>query len=82
MFEVKMTINGKPMTEANIQSELEKAMLEAIVQGIEETVQSVVSNDEASQITVNVIGTDIEDLSLNITGPDEIVAKVEAALAE
>jgi len=82
MFEVKMTINGKPMTEANIQSELEKAMLEAIVQGIEETVESVVSNDEASQITVNVIGTDIEDLSLNITGPDEIVAKVEAALAE
>jgi len=82
MFEVKMTINGKPMTEANIQSELEKAMLEAIVQGIEETIESVVSNDEASQITVNVIGTDIEDLSLNITGPDEIVAKVEAALAE
>lgn len=82
MFEVKMTINGKPMTEANIQSELEKAMLEAIVQGIEETVESVVSNNEASQITVNVIGTDIEDLSLNITGPDEIVAKVEAALAE
>ncbi len=77
-----MTINGKPMTEANIQSELEKVMLEAIVQGIEETVESVVSNDEASQITVNVIGTDIEDLSLNITGPDEIVAKVEAALAE
>ncbi|KKK55019.1 hypothetical protein LCGC14_3078800 [marine sediment metagenome] len=66
------------MTEAKIQSELEKAMLEAIVKGIKETVESVVSNDEASQITVNVI----EDLSLNITGPDEIVAEVEAALVE
>lgn len=66
------------MTEAKIQSELEKAMLEAIVKGIKETVESVVSNDEASQITVNVI----EDLSLNITGPDEIAAEVEAALVE
>ncbi|EGQ7800893.1 hypothetical protein P6A00_004617 [Vibrio parahaemolyticus] len=82
MFEVKMTINGKPMTEANIQSELEKAMLEAVVEGIKETVESVVSKDESTQITIDVIGTDIEDLSLKISGPDEIVAKIEAALAE
>ncbi|EGR0214176.1 hypothetical protein LEZ42_004460 [Vibrio parahaemolyticus] len=82
MFEVKMTINGKPMTEANIQSELEKAMLEAVVEGIKETVESTVSKDEASQVTIDVIGTDIEDLSLEISGPDEIVAKIEAALAE
>ncbi|ENP0865011.1 hypothetical protein ACPV3W_13265 [Vibrio parahaemolyticus] len=82
MFEVKMTINGKPMTEANIQSELEKAMLEAFVEGIKETVESVVSKDESTQITIDVIGTDIEDLSLKISGPDEIVSKIEAALAE
>ncbi|EGR3219706.1 hypothetical protein RGL42_002790 [Vibrio parahaemolyticus] len=82
MFEVKMTINGKPMTEANIQSELEKTMLEAVVEGIKETVESTVSKDEASQVTIDVIGTDIEDLSLEISGPDEIVAKIEAALAE
>ncbi|ELX7527638.1 hypothetical protein SKP09_004781 [Vibrio parahaemolyticus] len=82
MLEVKMTINGKPMTEANIQSELEKAMLEAVVEGIKETVESVVSKDESTQITIDVIGTDIEDLSLKISGPDEIVAKIEAALAE
>ncbi|MGR5380793.1 hypothetical protein [Vibrio harveyi] len=82
MFEVKMTINGKPMTEANIQSELEKAMLEAVVEGIKETVESVVSKYESTQITIDVIGTDIEDLSLKISGPDEIVDKIEAALAE
>ncbi|PML91942.1 hypothetical protein [Vibrio breoganii] len=82
MFEVKMTINGKPMTEANIQNELEKAMLEAVIEGIKETVESAVSKDEALQIKIDVIGTDIETLSLNISGPDEIVAKVEAALAE
>ncbi|HHC6787007.1 TPA: hypothetical protein ACN38F_002236 [Vibrio parahaemolyticus] len=82
MFEVKMTINGKPMTEANIQSELEKVMLEAVVEGIKETVESVVSKDEASQIKIDVIGTNIEDLSLNVSGPDEVVAKIEAALAD
>lgn len=82
MFEVKMTINGKPMTEANIQSELEKAMLETVVEGIKETVESAVSKDESTQITIDVIGTDIKDLSLKISGPDEVVAKIEAALAE
>ncbi|HDI3235454.1 TPA: hypothetical protein PMB67_003490 [Vibrio cholerae] len=82
MFEFKMTINGKPMTEANIQSELEKAMLETVVEGIKETVESSVSKDEASQIKIDVIGTDIENLSLKISGPDEIVAKIEAALAD
>jgi hypothetical protein len=82
MFEVKMTINGKPMTEANIKNELEKAMFETVVEGIKETVESAVSKDEALQIKIDVIGTDIEALSLNISGPDDIVAKIEAALAE
>lgn len=82
MFELKMTINGKPMTEANIQNELEKAMLEAVVEGIKETVESAVSKGESAKITIDVIGADIEDLSLKISGPDEIVAKIEASLAE
>ena len=82
MFEVKMTINGKPMTEANIKNELEKAMFETVVEEIKETVESAVSKDEALQIKIDVIGTDVEALSLNISGPDDIVAKIEAALAE
>ncbi|KJZ15016.1 hypothetical protein TW85_07170 [Marinomonas sp. S3726] len=82
MFEVKMTINGKPMTEANIKNELEKAMFETVVEEIKETVESAVSKDEALQIKIDVIGTDVEALSLNISGPDDIVAKIEAALVE
>ncbi|CAK2779923.1 conserved hypothetical protein [Vibrio crassostreae] len=82
MFQVEMTINGKPMTEANIQNELEKAMLEAVVEGIKETVESAISKDEALQIKIDVVGNDIEDLSLKISGPDDIVVKIEAVLAE
>ncbi|MCF7496484.1 hypothetical protein L3V35_15665 [Vibrio sp. L5-1] len=82
MFQVEMTINGKPMTKANIQNELEKAMLEAVVEGIKETVESAISKDEALQIKIDVVGNDIEDLSLKISGPDDIVVKIEAVLAE
>ncbi|WP_146489934.1 hypothetical protein [Vibrio sp. T20] len=82
MFQVEMTINGKPMTEANIQNELEKAMLEAAVEGIKETVESAISKDEALQIKIDIIGNNIEELSLKIIGPDEIVAKIEAVLAD
>lgn len=82
MFQVEMTINGKPMTEANIQNELEKAMLEAAVEGIKETVEFAISKDEALQIKIDIIGNNIEGLSLKIIGPDEIVAKIEAVLAD
>ena len=82
MFEVKMTINGKPMTDANINSKLDEFMFEAVLESITETVESAVSKEEASQIEIDVIGDDIDNLSLNIHGPDDIVTKVETAFEE
>lgn len=77
-----MTINGKPMTENNIKNELDKAVFEAAVEGVKESVSAVISAEEASQIKIDVKGSDINNLSLNINGPDEIVAKIEKALSE
>ncbi|KAA1160328.1 hypothetical protein [Pseudoalteromonas fuliginea] len=80
MFEFKMTINGKPMTETNIKNELEIDMFETVIEVIKETVESAISKDEALKIKIDVIGTDIEALSLDIIGPDDIVNKIKAAL--
>lgn len=81
MFDVKMTINGKPATEANIKDALERAMFETVVNALKEKVRNAISATEASQITIDVVGRDISNLSLNIKGPEEIVSKVQSALA-
>lgn len=82
MFEVTMTINGKPLNEANMKDELEKAVFESVIENAKESVISVLTEDEASQITIDVVGTGLDNLSLKIDGPDEIVKKIEMALSD
>lgn len=81
MSGVTMTINGKPATEANIKDALERAMFETAVGALKGKINDAISKEEASQITVNVLGKGIGDLSLNINGPEEIVNRIKAALA-
>lgn len=80
MFDVKMTINGKPATEANIKDALEQAMVEAAVAAVKEKIAAAISAEEASQITIDVAGEDIGNLSLSVKGPEEIVNKINDAL--
>jgi hypothetical protein len=81
MFEVEMTINGKPATEANIENEIDRAVFDAVISGLRETITSTITPAEARQISIDFQGNNIQSLSANISGPDEIVKKVEAALA-
>lgn len=81
MFDITMTINGKPATEANIKDALERAMFEATVEAVKEKIRNAITAAEAAQIKVDVVGKDISNLSLNINGPEEIVSKIQAALA-
>lgn len=81
MFDITMTINGKPASKANMMDALEQAMFETTVEAVKEKIKKVISAAEASQIKVDVVGKDISNLSLNINGPEEIVNKIQAALA-
>jgi len=82
MFEIKMTVNGKPVSEASFRDELEKMVFNGVVESATNAVKCTLNSDESSQITINVVGTDIEKLSLDIQGPEEIVAKVKQALSD
>ena len=82
MFEIKMTINGKPMTQANIENEIDRMMFDAVVETAKDAVTSTLTEAECSQISIDVIGQDINNLSLDIKGPEEIVRKVECALSD
>ena len=80
MFDVEITINGRPATEANIKDELEKATLEAMIDGLKETITSTITPQEARQISIDLVSAKLGDVSFKISGPDEIVRKVETAL--
>lgn len=80
MFEIKMTINGKPATESNINNEIGSAIFHATVESIREAISGAITAAEAQQITVDMVGKDIKNLSVNVKGPEEIVSKIKAAL--
>ena len=77
---VTMTINGKPYSEANLKNEIERMMMEAVISDVKEKISSAITPHEAQQITIDVQGHDLGRLSLSVSGPDEIVAKVRAVL--
>jgi hypothetical protein len=81
MFNIKMTINGKPMTQTNIKDTIEQAAFNAAVQGMKEKITNTITASEASQIKIDVQGNDIHNLKLNISGPENIVAKINKAMA-
>ena len=82
MFSIEMTINGKPLNEANMKDELEKAAFQSVVESAKESVMAVITEEEAAQITIDVVGTDLNNLSLKIDGPDEITKKIKNALSD
>lgn len=82
MFTLEMTINGKPFNETNFKDEIEKTVFQSVVESAKERVVSLITEEELSKISIDVVGTDIENLSLSIDGPDDIVNKIEAGLAE
>lgn len=81
MIDIKMTINGKPVTEAKIKDALEQAMVEAAVAAVKEKIAVAITVEEASEIIIDVVGDGIENLSLNVEGTGEIVNKINDALA-
>jgi len=77
MIDLKMTVNGKPFTESNFEAEI----LKAVSEQVKNSITSIVSEEEASQITVDILGSTLDDLSLNVNGPEEIVNKIENQLS-
>ena len=82
MFEIKMTVNGKPFNQFNFKNEIEKTIFEGVAETAKNAILESLNEDEQSQISIDVIGDSLESLSLKFKGPDEIVAKVEKAMSE
>jgi hypothetical protein len=81
VFEIKMTINGKPFSEQTFQDEMEKAILQNAAEQIKEIIRSSLSVSEFAQIKLNFKGT-VDNFGVEIDGPEEIIEKAQAALQQ
>ena len=59
---------------------IEKAILDSVIEKVTEDVMAKLTQEEANKISVVVIGSDLNNLSLNFKGPEEIVSKIEDEL--
>jgi hypothetical protein len=74
---IKVTINGKPAILTELKGELERSVLDAIIDQIKKTIRSTISVKESRQITLHIVGTNIQTLAFGLEGP-EIVDKARA----
>ena len=81
MFDLKVTINGKPFNETNFKNELENSILEAAIETVTDQIRSALTPEEMQKITLNFQG-DIDNFSVNINGDDDVVEKAVEALGD
>ena len=79
---IGMTLNGRPPKEHQSKDPLEGALLKLAIEKIGHKVSRALTAEEAGQITMDLTGKDAGDLSIRVRGPEGIVTKVEAALAQ
>jgi hypothetical protein len=75
---IKITINGKPAIASKVKNELERSVLDAIIDEVSKTIQSATSLEESRQITLHVVGNDLKSLAFDLEGPAEIVTRARA----
>lgn len=75
-----MTINGRPATAANVRSELELAALEAVRESITEKLRRLPASASGERLQVNVAGSNLNDLKINLSGPQELIDEAKKLL--
>lgn len=80
MLDIKMRINGRPLRDSTIKSGLERALVEQIREHIRGQLKDVPNELDGKRLTVELVGTDLDNLSVRLMGPDELVAQARSAL--
>ena len=76
---IKVTINGEPAPPNEVKSELDRSVLDAIIDEVRKTIRSTTTFEESQQVTLHVMGNDLESLAFDLEGPEEIVNRIRAA---
>lgn len=85
MVDIEFKWNGKTVRAdqlgALVANSLEEAILTELKDSVTETIRSIVDPETGEQPRVTIIGSSIDDLSLNIEGSEALVERVKNALS-
>ena len=76
---INVTINGKPAISNRVKNELQRSVLDAIIAEVSKTIRSTTSFEESQQITLHVMGNDLDSLAFDLEGPEDVVHRIRAA---
>jgi hypothetical protein len=76
---IEITFEGKPFDPESFKDALMRGIIEKAIESVKARVSSVLSIDEQNQIRMNISKTEGEKITINFSGPEEIVSKITAA---
>jgi hypothetical protein len=79
MLNVTCEINGKKI-DISDSSAIDQAILQGVIGKATDVVKAKLTEEEQNKITITVKGDSLDDLSLNVSGPEEVIAKLKSAL--
>lgn len=80
MIKITFEVGGKQVDPHRIGDSIQAAVLRQVAEHVTNVVRSKLSFEEQSQVSIKVTGRDLKSLSLRASGPEEVIAKIQASL--
>lgn len=82
MLNIKMTINGRPATSANIKDALEKSIFDAACKQIADKLKNIGPTADGERLQVELTRSSANNVSVSLSGPAELIEQAKAALGK
>lgn len=82
MFKISFQLNGRPVSPTSFGNSMEAAILNQVAEHAVKVIRSKLTPEEQDRVSIKIEGENLKSLSLNLSGPEEILAKVKADLEQ
>jgi hypothetical protein len=82
MFKISFQLNGRTVTPTSFGNSMEGAILNQVAEHAVKVIRSKLTPEEQDRVSIKIEGENLKSLSLNLSGPEEILAKVKADLEQ
>ncbi|WP_264499783.1 hypothetical protein [Luteolibacter flavescens] len=79
---IRFEVNGKKVGSEGLVDAWKEAARKGIEENMEARLRSALTPEEYSKLTWSIEGENLDELTLNLSGPDEIVSKAEEAVKD
>ena len=80
MFDINFTFNGQPATSANIADQLERAIIDAAKENLQEKLRSVGITASGEGLTIDFKKDHEGNMDVTISGPAELLERAREIL--